>query len=745
MKNYKSFSTITDWKRQGKSMLAGNQSLKLWGSRLASLTVLLLVGYSGYRIMICHPLTGDVAKAWDFSQFYLTKGTFIAAAAFALILAAGCALCAKILHKDLLILSLPAVMIVCTGNAGALAGFFIQAMAGLAVGLPVYRRIRGCALPGESSLTGLILSWFLGGSINAYIAWIALHWRINFACIYFGVAFAEIFLLRRTLSETLVVVARRIQSCRFTPGQWAIIAWAIFVLPYSLIPLYGFDDCIRHIFFPKQVALFARHVFDPSNIWSLDTEVFAQSYYTISYLLGGEYALRFSNLAASVAAMMLLEDCCRRLFGLGAAFCTALALVSTPLLGVTVLVVYLETFNFFSVAALVVVALYGLQSLDRNTVFLSFPIAAFAFLYKQQAVFLALPLALVLFLASAVCCIKNRFFKPLVWFAGGVASAIIIVTPFLAQNYILTNNPFFPWFNSVFHSEFFPSVNNLGYRFDQPLYLGTLADLTFRGELFVENGSFLFGINCFVLALFLPFGLAGRKNMLLKWTLFGLFAASLLLWWKITSPNLRYFVGPLVPGAFLIGLIMNSLWDLIRFDRLARVLGCLALGAAMFINVMSLLNSNERICFYPLTQAFTRQYNSLGPYMSSLEEIKKVHSVSYARLGKWATCLLVSSPFLCMADQHIEGINHTYPRNWLAMNNWRNEQDAFNWIFRERKFACVIMPENCNVSALGSPRFRDMTNVEFACAGYVLLTPKPDSAGDAPGIISKKDALDLKR
>ena len=440
--------------------------------------------------------------------------------------------------------------------------------------------------------------------------------------------------------------------------------------------------------------------------------------------MGGEFALRFSNLAAPVAAILLIESCCRRLFGLGTAFYAALALVSTPLLGVAVLAVYLESFNFLSAAALVVAAFYALEDLDRNAVLLWFTIASAAFLYKQQAVFVALPLTAILFLASSVCCLKKRSCRPMFSLACGAAWAIIIIMPFLVQNFLLTNNPVFPWFNGLFHSQFLPSVNNQGHRFDQPLSFASLADLTFHGELFVENGSFLFGINCFAVALFLPFVLVGRKNLMLKWTLFGLLAASLVLWWKITSPNMRYFVGPLVPCAVLIGLTVNLLWELIRCDRLARVLGYLSLAAAMFINAMSLLNSNEHICFYPLVQAFTKQYKSLGPYMSSLEEIKKVFSVSYASFGKQASCLLASSPFLCMAEQHIEGINHAYPKNWEAMNNWRNEQDAFDWIFTERKFTCMIISQDCSIPLLMSPRFRDMLKIEFSSTGFFLLTPK---------------------
>ena len=110
--------------------------------------------------------------------------------------------------------------------------------------------------------------------------------------------------------------------------------------------------------------------------------------------------------------------------------------------------------------------------------------------------------------------------------------------------------------------------------------------------------------------------------------------------------------------------------------------------------------------------------------MSSLDEIKNVFSVSYAKFGKDARCLLASSPYLCMADQHIEAITRTYPKNWQAMNNWRTEQDAFDWIFGKRRFTCMIVSQDCSIPLLMSPRFREMLNIEFSRAGFLLLTPK---------------------
>jgi hypothetical protein len=708
----------------GESPLPGNKTLTTWGVRLAALAVLLLVGYAGYRIMIIHPITHDPNRAYDFSQFYISERSVYSAAKFVVILAAGCFLCIKVLRNNWFILFVPAAMILGAGQAGALAGFLIQATAGLVVGIPIYRKMRSREMPNEASFSGIIMSWFLGGSINAYIVWIALHWKVNYSYVYFFFFLGEIFLLRRQLLDIVVESAKKIKSYRFTSGQWTIALWAIFMLPYALVPLFVGDDYIRHVFFPKQVALFGRHVFDPAVIWSIDTEVFSQSYYTIGYLLGGEYVLRLLTLAAAIGAMLLLEDYCRRTFGICAAFFTALVLVGTPFVGIYISFIYLESFNFLSVTVMMIVMLYGIEKLDRNTVALTCVLAAVAFLYKQQAVFLALPAIAILAAALAVLSIKKRSYWPMLWMAGGILAAIIVVAPFLVQNYILTKNPFFPWFNGIFRSEMLMPISFKGHRFTEPLSFGSLIDLTFNGERFVEIGPFLFGVYFFALAWFMPFVFADRKKRLVKVIILGLFAASIPLWWKITSPNMRYFIGPLAAGSILLGLTMDVLWRWIRRDGLAKVLAITALAGAMLINTASMLNSYDRFCTYPLTEAFSKQFDKCGPCLPAIEEYKKVFSASCAKFGKEASCLLISPPTLCLADQRVEMLDWTYCRNLSAMKAWRNEEDAFDWIFRQRKFACMITCKDCYIPLLASERFQEKMNIEFANGGVLLLSPK---------------------
>ena len=633
---------------------------------------------------------------------------------------------------------MPALMIVCASQAGAMIGFLIQSAAGLAVGIPIYRRLRGREMPGDMSLTGLLLSWFLGGSANAYVVWISLHWKVNFSYVYFVAAFIEIILLRRPLANAIAIVAERVKTYRFTPGQWAVALWAIFILPHALVPSYLFDECSRHVFYPKQVALFGQHIFDPGDIWAVDTEVFSQSYFTISYLLGGEYALRIANLAATVAAMLLCENFCRRMFGLLTGFFTALVLISTPLLGFIITGILLEPLNYLSMTTMMIVALECFKRLDRNTVILTFILSAVGFLYKEQAVFFAVPLAVIVTGALIMQCFHKRSYWPMTWLASGVLAAIIIVTPFLTQNYILTHNPVFPWYNGIFRSKLRPPVNWEGIRYDHSLNYNILAELTFHGEQFWEFAAVPLGINFFVLALFIPliFIRGNNNNRILIYCLFGLFAASIFLWWKITSPNIRYFVGPLSAGSILLGLTMNAIWERIRCDRIALSLGVAALAIAMTVNAASLLNSVEYCCPYPLIEAFSKQYNNCYNLFYT-EELRKVFLAAYSRFGKEGSCLLVWERYLCLSDQHIEQLGAAYARNWAATDKWRNEEDAFDWIFRKRKFSCIIMKEesseNLKIKILWSPRFRKMVNVELSYAGFLLLTPKTNVASDAQG------------
>jgi hypothetical protein len=705
-----------------------------WKSRLLSLILLLLAGYAAYRALIYRPITFDPGKLWDFSFSYLPLPSVLAAATFVALLAAGCILCRKYLRNDWLILLVPTAMIICAGQAGALVGFLTQSVAGLAIGMPIYRRLRGGRMPSEISLTGLLLSWFLGGSVNAYAVWIALHWKINFSYIYFGVALLEIGLCRRSLAKAFAFVSKDIKQVRFSPGQWGILLWTIFILPYALVPSYIFDDVWRHVFFPKQVFLFGQHFFDPGNLWSVDTEVFSQSYFTIGYLLGGEIALRFLNLAAVVVGMLLIENFCYRTFGAGPAFFTALALVSLPLFGFTMTCAFIEPLNFLSVTSTMVVAMDGLKRLDRNAIIFPFILAAVAFLYKQQAVFLTLPLAAILTVAIIMLCFRKKTYRPLAWLAGGVLAAIIVVSPFLGQNYILTKNPFFPFLNGVFRSDLWKPVNFEGIRFDHVFSWNILAVLTFHGERFWEFNSLPLGVNFFVLAWFIPFIFISRYKRALKLCLFVLFAASVLLWWIITSPNMRYFVGPFSAGSILLGLTLNMLWENIRRNRLSFSLGAAALAIAVATNAISLLNTISTPLPYPLLEAFTRKYDGLFR-LAYLEETRKVFLAANAEYGKDASCLLVSIPYLSFADQHIEWLGWSYIRNWKATKIWRNEEDAFDWIFRERKFDCMIINQDYNkFPLLMSTRFRNLVNVDFAHEKWLLLSPK---AGNPNGVTGR--------
>jgi hypothetical protein len=713
------------------------------GSWCVSIVLLFLAGYTAYQVFVLHTISTDPAWLYNLSSIYISPKAIVVASIFVLILWASWIVCKIFLHNDWWIFLIPALMVICAGQTGAFIGFLIQSMAGLAIGIPIYRRLRGSGLPSENSLCGFLLSWFLGGSVNAYIVWIALHWKINFSYVYFGVAFLEMAIFYRSLAGTFRCIFPGIKSKRFTPGQWVVVLWGIFILPYAFVPSYLSDEFIRHVFFPKQVAAFGQHSFNPANIWAIDTEVFSQSYFTTGYLMGGEYAMRIANLVSVVVAMLLLENYCHRNFNRRTALFTSLVLASTPLLGFINSIIYLEPFNFLSMTAMLVVTMDGINHIDRNATILSFILAAIGYLYKQQAVYFLVPLVSILTIAISSKCKEERSLRPLAWLFIGALSAILIIAPFLAQSFILTKNPFFPWLNNVFHSDLIPPKNWDGIRFDNQVSLNILFNLTFHGEKFWESGSFPFGVNFFILAWFVPFVFVDVKKRVSKLCLFFIFAASLFLWWKITSPNMRYFVGLLSVGAILLGITMNTIWGWLYSSRITSLLGIISFVIAMTVNAASFLNTVEASCSYPLVEIFTKKYDSLGERMSELNKIKRVFLASKAIFGEDALCLLVLVPYLSESDQRIEWLGPTYYQNWKEMMEWQNENDAFAWTFRQKKFDCIIMPQECifpdkfeeypYIRLLWSKPFMEMVNVEFTHAGLVLISPKKAYLGTANG------------
>ncbi len=71
--------------------MVGNKKLMLSVSRLLSLILLLLAGFSAYYILIRHPITTDPIYFWNYSHLYFHQEAAVSAAVFGALLALGCA------------------------------------------------------------------------------------------------------------------------------------------------------------------------------------------------------------------------------------------------------------------------------------------------------------------------------------------------------------------------------------------------------------------------------------------------------------------------------------------------------------------------------------------------------------------------------------------------------------------------------------------------------------------------------
>ncbi len=738
--------------RSFDSLLNKPRKMGIAGFAWAAAAVLLLLAlYAAYETFAAHPLTMDSLHRDGRRYFFLSSCTLRRLAFFSAAMAAAAAFCWKGLRKDWPILLVPAVMLVLAGHVGALIAVLVQWTAGLAVGIPIYRRLRGdgqhactgkigpicsglTSDPAATSrfavpfgLTDFILAWFLGGAVNAYLAWIAFHWKVNYDYAYWCVLLLEIALWRRPLAEVVVGTARRADATRWRPGQWIIALSAMMLLPCAMSPWHGYDEQVRHLFFPKQVAMFGRHAFDPGFIWAMDTEVFAQAHYTIAYLLGGQYAARLSSFIMNFAAFLLLEDYARRRLGAVAAVGTALVAVSTPILNGCVSFVNLESPTLLVAAAATVVGLEMLRRPRGGTLLLFVFAAGFGYLYKQQTALVTVPLTAVLVIAMFIRAVQSASWRPILWLAAGGLTGAAIVSPFFIQNYVQTGNPIFPWLNGLFHSPWMDSNGNFqGIRLDNPLGPQSLFDLTFHGERFGENALFQFGVSYYVLVAFVPLIFLSRKRRLIPAVILGVFLVSVILWWKITSPHMRFFCGCMAPGSLLLGLTVQTLWELLRRSRTALVLATAAAAIVLAVNFASQFERFERVRPYPMVEMFTKQYKNSTGDIPRQEQWRRLFRVAAAKFGKDSRCLLFGSePCLYMADQHIDWVNGglTHPR-YIALYQCRNGKETFDWIFREQKYDCAVMAEKTTYSVLNTREFRDNVEIVDSRGGLLLVAPK---------------------
>jgi hypothetical protein len=374
-----------------------------------------------------------------------------------------------------------AAIALATGTAGALVVVASIALASNVVGsivLTVWSK--------QSERPSALITMLVGAVIYGSLIGLAAHRPINYAGMY-GLALAlPVIVGWRHARAALLSMKTFVRSKSTSWLDLVIVGVALLHFVVGLMPETGHDALASHLFIPAHLA--ARHT------WGFDVSLYSWAVmpmmgdwlFSLGYMLAGEEGARLVNVGFVLATCCLVRELALWAGGsrTGAKW-GALLLLTTPLTLLESSSLYIESvWAAFAVAG----ALSLFRALQRDgqrpanirsaAVLLGGALAA-------KAITLAiLPGLFIVFLVR----IRKWATKAS---AGAFARALglfVLVgcVPYLTA-WVLTKNPLFPYFNEIFKSKLWPSVNFQDSRWTKGFKWDTLYQATFHTQTFLES------------------------------------------------------------------------------------------------------------------------------------------------------------------------------------------------------------------------------------------------------------------
>lgn len=478
----------------------------------------------------------------------------------------------------------------------------------------------------------VLLSWLVG---------LAAHVPINFPPVYLTALMLMVLAGVSRLRLYAVGLYRWSGQATMGLGCYAATAILVFVLTlqslYAALPEQCSDALAIHLLAASSMATQARWNFDPGHLMTSVGPMGADWLFTVGYLLGGEIAAKLVNfgLLTGISALLWAEigRCHGRIAGLlGAALFASLPLT------------FIETASLFSENAL---ALFGLAATvlimrTGSTISLASTIAvavltAGAALVKLHGVFF------VLSCGGWVLVLLVRQGR-LVWAPAALLAGGVIMAPPYLYSWLSTGNPVFPWFNGIFKSSLWPTVN-----FDDPRWSGLLSwDMlyrwTFESSRFFEclDGAFGFAL----ITLLLP-GLIGTlagRDRSSRFVFPLLVCGVYLLGIMPFTQYLRYFY-PILPMAALLTAGVLELLPLLRLTwggpMAAMVLSVIAVGL-IGLDLRALPSASWT--FYTFDPQIVLDRSRQPEWLAQRSPIRRFIDIINAMAGSKAKVLFIGAP-----------------------------------------------------------------------------------------------------
>jgi hypothetical protein len=267
-------------------------------------------------------------------------------------------------------------------------------------------------------------------------------------------------------------------------AAWLAVVLGLIHFVVALLPELGFDALAMHLFVPAHLAQRHQWGFEVSYYSWAVAPMLGDWIFALGYMLGGETAARLSNvgfiylLACLVWRLVSGSKC-----GAWGAWWAVALFLSTPLTFTQSNSLFIESVwaAFIVAGTLSILQLGEIKNPQR-----SFITACLLLGFAAAAKAVTLAVLPVLFLMLLLGC--RRWLDRSAARSVGLGTVLFLLVGLVpyATAWVVTNNPFFPFYNGFFKSPYYPHVN-----FDQPLYRhgiqwDTLYRVTFDSGKYLE-------------------------------------------------------------------------------------------------------------------------------------------------------------------------------------------------------------------------------------------------------------------
>lgn len=469
----------------------------------------------------------------------------------------------------------------------------------------------------------------------------------------------------------------------------------------GLMPEVGYDALATHLFIPSYLSKYQIWHFDVNSyIWAvfpLGGEIF----YSFIYILAGEQSSKLSLFLILLIVLSILKFTCNKI---NITYKPLLLLtLSTPLIYLASTSMFIDLFWLMS-GLMVIGLLFNMisdEKISNDNLILFFFTSALFINTKLIALIYIFPLYIFFFY---LLFFKNNFMQ-LVNKMTPLQNLLIIISiiwslnPFLTS-YWHTNNPVFPFFNSIFQSDLIPLTNWTNSIFSNFVDYKILYNITFNTSKYLEAGIGAPGF--FWIILFFPMSvkiLFRKYDYISSLFIYGIFTFLTVFYFQ---SYLRYVLPSFIifyvvfQKAFHESLIKKDLFNFsfYKFSYYALFV-CIVLNL-LFLNSAS--TSNGRISLNILTDE--ADYDN---YMFHYQPIKKLNSIikdKYEYLIEDQNILLLSNPALAHSPVKPIIINWYNAKAYTLFFKSLEREELFKEFSKTYDFSLIIYQEHIFMSYL---------------------------------------------